>query len=226
MAQTRIIGGGVQVPGVELGVDPTFASARVSQRPLEFAQAGQVLGHYRATASTAAIAPAASSALFNFRWGDASRFCILQRLSVSVTVITAVTAQRTDPIFGIVQRAYTANETTNVTAVTVSGNTGKARTNMGSSLVSQIGVASAAAGISGGTKTGDGTGFSSAALTGLGALGTGLLTTELIVADPSTFHPIVFGPNEGFILTWGATALATGTVTVNVSLGWAEAVLY
>jgi hypothetical protein len=230
MAQTKIIGGGVVTPGVELGIDPTFNALRASLRPLDYAMAGQILGHYRVAATTAAIAPAANAVLANFRWGDLSRYAVIQRASIAISVVTAVTAQRTDPITLTVQRGYTANETTNITTVTPTQNTGKARVNMGSSLVSQIGVASLAAGISGGVRTADVQAESALAVVGSGAgltvIGSGQPMDDLIRYDQITMHPLTLSANEGFLVQWGPTALATGTVEITVVLAWSEVVTF
>lgn len=224
--QTKIIGGGLIVPGVEWGIDPTFQAGRVSIRPYDYAMAGQTLGHYRVIGQTAAIAPAANSILFNMRWAQPQFFAVLMRLSASITVVTAVTAQRTDPLVATIQRAYTASETTNITAVTPAGNTGKARQNMGSSLMTQVAVASAAAGISGGTRTPDGAPFTALQVAGLGAIGSGLLTDDLIRYDVIGAHPETLSNNEGLTVAWGPTALATGTVIVTFIATWAEVVAF
>lgn len=226
MAQTKIIGGGTVVPGVELGVDPTFQAGRMSIRPLDYQLGGQILGHYRLSAISAAALWATNAVLFNFRWSDPSRYAVIMRLSASVTTVTAVTAQRVDPLVATVQRAYTANETTNVTALTPTANTGKARVNMGSSLVAQVGIASAAAGISGGTRTADAQSVSSLALPGLGALGTAVAQDDFIRYDQLGMHPLVLSANEGFTVSWGTTALATGTVEVAIMMAWAEVVTF
>jgi len=224
--QTKIIGGGILTPGVEWGVDPAFQAGRVSLRALDHTLAGQVLGHYRVGGSTTAAAPAANSILATFRWADPSRICVMGRISINITVATAVTAQRTDPVFAIVQRAYTASETTSITAITPSANSGKARVNMGSSLVTQIAVASAAAGITGGTKTGDASPVGSVGVNGLGAIGSGVTSMDILSGDPSVLHPVTFGVNEGILLQWGGTALATGTVVIAVTFSWAELVAF
>jgi hypothetical protein len=151
---------------------------------------------------------------------------VLMRLSASITVVTAVTAQRTDPLVATIQRSYTVSETTNATSILPTGNTGKARVNMGSSLVTQLAVSSAAAGISGGTKTADGSPFSSLQVTGLVGLGTGLLTDDVMRYDILGAHPITLSTNEGLTVAWGPTALATGTVTCTFNLTWAEVVVF
>lgn len=226
--QTKIIGGGTVVPGVEWGVDPTFQAARVSIRPYDYALGGQILGHYRVAGSTTAALPAANSILFSMRWADPSRFLVLQRLSAGLTFATSVTAQRLDPLVMTVQRSYTVSETTNVTALTPAGNTGKARVNMGSSLVTQIAIASAAAGISGGTRTADAVAVSNLTFNPTyGATNSGgAPTDDLIRYDQLGMHPLVLSANEGFTVAWGPTALATGTATVNFIMSWAEVVTF
>lgn len=222
--QTKIIGGGTVVPGPEMGVDPTFNAARFSIRPLDYGLGGQVLGHYRVSGTTTAAAPAASSILMSFRWGDASRFAVIQRVSLGITVASAITAQVTTPITMTVQRSYTASETTNVSALTPS----RARANMAaSSLVTQVAVASAAAGISGGTRTADASPIVSLPVIGsnLVAADGGQLMDDLIRHDQLMLHPLTLSPNEGFTIAWGAV-LSTGTVTVSFNLAWAEVVTF
>jgi hypothetical protein len=226
MAQTKVIGGGTVVPGVELGIDPTFQAARMSIRPYDYQLGGQILGHYRVAATTAAILPSANAVLFNFRWADPSRFAVIMRLSAAVSVVTAVTPQRTDPLLSTVQRIYTVSETTNATSVLPTQNTGKARVNMGTTLATQIAVTSAAAGLTGGTKTADAQAFGALALTNLGAIGTGVLQDDFVRFDELGMHPLVLSANEGITVSWGATALATGTVEVTVMCSWAEVVTF
>jgi len=221
--QTKLIGGGTVVPGVEWGVDPTFQAGRVSIRPYDYALAGQILGHYRVSGTTAAILPSANAVLWSMRWSDAARYFVLMRVSVGISIVTAVTAQRIDPLLLNVQRAYTVSETTNATSILPTGSTGKARVNMGSSLVAQMAVASAASGISGGTRTADGQPCSSLALVlNPVAIGGGQLTDDLIRYDQLGAHPLVLSANEGLTIAWGATALATGTLEANVIATWAE----
>src|SRR5712691_7553368 len=100
--QVKIVGGGIVSPGVEMAVDPTFLAARVAIKPAEYAQNGQILGHYRQAASTAAILAGANAVLFSLRWADPSRYFVLMRLSASVTTVAAITAQRTDPLVATV----------------------------------------------------------------------------------------------------------------------------
>lgn len=221
-----------QNPGIVAEVDPTFRALRTSLRPLEYQSIqGKLLGHYAAFGQTAAIAPAANAVLGLIRWTDPTNFLAAFRIWTCVTVVTAVTAQRTDPLVVTTTRGYTVAETTNATQLAIAGNSQKMRTNMGSSLVpgnpvaNNLCVASAAAGMTGGTKTNDQNPFGSAAFgagPALAALGTGLGNTDLYKVDKPYQHPEILTQQEGILLLWGPTALATGTVTVGWGIEWGE----
>lgn len=226
-ASTKIVGGNPAAifPATEQIVDGAFGAARVSARPLDHTSPYVVLGHYRWTGSTSAILAGANAILFSMRWSDAARLLVLERLSASVTVVTAVTGQRTDPLVATIQRSYTANETTLISTAAVPS---RARATMNaSSLVAQIGAATGAAGISGGTRTADAVPFSTIPLQNVLGLGTGTSADDFIRYDnPVLSYPIVLGVNEGITVAWGATALATGTVEVNFAATWAEVVQF
>lgn len=211
-------------PGISAEVDPTFAAARVSIRPLEYATrfGGRILGHYRAFAQTAAIAPSASGIMGAWRYTDTSSVAVITRIYTTVTVATAVTAQRLDPIVAVIARGYTVRDLTNATVVVLTGNNAKTRTSMGTTLAANMDVASTAAGMTGGTKTQDTNPIGAAALPGLAALGTALATTDLYKWDQLGGHPVVLAANEGINLLWGATSTGTGTVTVGFGIEWAE----
>lgn len=198
-------------------------------------------GHYRAYATTSAIAPAANAVLANVRWvatptvtttqppTTGPQVMVILRVAVQVAVVTAVTAQRIDPLVGIVQRAYTASETTNATAVTLTTNNAKMNTKFPTPTVTQFAVANLAAGITGGTSTADANPFGIAAINGttLVGIGTGSNVIDLYRHDVAQGeYPLVHATNEGFKVQWGATALATGTVEVTVGVEWMESYQY
>ena len=216
---------------------------RVVLSPFNGSQRGVVNGHYRAYGTTSAIAPNANAVLAAVRWvaaaatnapeypNQAPLVMVPLRISVQTTVVTAVTAQRNDAIAAFVQRSYTVSETTNVSAFTLSGNNAKMATGFGTSqfnTAGQMAVTSNAAGCTGGTKTGDTQPFGVAGFpAALGAIGTGTGTLDLYRADIiHGMHPLTLATNEGFTVQWGATALASGTVTVTVGVEWMEVVVY
>jgi len=229
----KIVGGQTSiVSGVEQAVDPLYGAARTVNRPLDYTwPQGITLGHYRAVGFTSAIAPAANSNLAAFRWADASRLAVLLRISASVAVVTAVTAQRVDPLAAFIARAYTARDLTNATSVAFTANKSQAmRSSMGPSIVANIDVSNLAAGLTGGTKIVDTNPIGHMGLSGASAivgLGTGALKADLYKAETTNGeHPIVLALNEGVLVQWGATALGTGTAVVTVEFVWAELAVF
>ena len=226
----------VQNPGISLEVDRKFLAARVALRPLDYTAIGKNLGHYKAFGQTTAAVQNAASILGALRWPDTDKLCVITRVYACITVVTAVTAQRTDPLLAYITRGYTVNDATAATALTITGNNGKMRSEMGSSLLNQgntptfnLAVTSAAAGMSGGTGTDDSNPFGAAAFgagPALAALGTGLAVTELYRHDRLSDHPPVLIGNEGIRVRWGTTTLATGTIVCGIGFEWAEVVVY
>lgn len=222
--------GNVLIPAAPAVVEPTFGALRVTQRPTEYSYAGFTGGHYRAIGLTAAAAFAANAILGAFRFAPTnnSPLAIVTRITAHLYVVTAVTAQRMDPLVATVQRSYTAADSTNATAISVAANGGKMKSSMGSAMAS-FGVASAAAGASGGTKTPDAAPFafsptsSSVAMAGLG---TGTVPWDMFNAIDNGQHPLTLSPNEGFTVALGATAIATGTVVAAISVEWIEALTF
>ena len=231
MAQTKLIGSSNQgsIAPAEMAIDPMFLAARVALRPLDYSGAGRVLGHYRAAGFTAAGLFTAGVNLANLRFADNASFCVPLRIRASLAVAAIVTGQRLDPLGLFVARGYSAQETTNLTALVLTGSNAKMRTApMGTTNVT-LGVANAAAGLTGGTRAIDSNPIGIAGLSGAAAiagLGTGLPITELYSAVAAGGHPLVLGVNEGLLLQWGATALATGTVVVGWEVEWAEVVVF
>lgn len=214
--------------GVSAETDSTFLALRTSIRPLEYQGTKanpRLLGHYRAFAQSSALAPAANSALGAFRYGDPNSLAVITRIYALLSVVTAVTAQRTDPLIATIARAYTVRDLTNATPVVLTGNNAKVRTSMGPTTVGINGnmdVSNLAAGLTGGTKTLDVNAIGAADLANLAAIGSGSLSVDLYKWDQLGQHPLVLAAFEGIILSWGPTALATGTVTVGFGVDWAE----
>jgi len=220
------------VPGTESAIDPLYGATRVVTRPFDYTwPQGITLGHYSVVGNTVAGLLGANAVLAAFRWTDASRLAVPLRISVAVVGVTAVaTAQRIDPITATIARNYTARDATLATAIAFTAAKSQAmRSNMGQSILGATGnfdVCSGVAGLSGGTKTLDTNPFGMAAV----VLGPGLTTlpqaspqTDLYKAEAGNGeHPLVLAQNEGFIVSWGATALATGSVYVAIMIKWAE----
>lgn len=182
----------------------------------------RIYGHYRSVYESVPIAPAANAVLLSARWADPKKLCILERLAMGVSVASAVTPQRVDPVGATVQRQYTAPETTGLTSFLPTGLSGRAHVNFAAPQLNQLAVASIAAGISGGTRVADAFSHAVVALPNLAAIGSGELMADFFEYGTTETFPLVLSANEGLIVSWGATALGTGTVTFTFSVEWAE----
>lgn len=207
----------VKSPGISAEVDPAFLALRVSTRPLEHGAGG----HFRVYGLATAVKPGASAVCAAFRWTDTTKIAVIYRVNVVLSVVAAVTPQETDPMMLYVTRAYTARDATGALSILPTGQSGKMRSAMGSTLAANIDVTNLAAGLSGGIGTKDANPIGAVAVNGLGAAGTAVQGDLFALSTPAT-HPIVLGPNEGLVVQWGATAVVTGTVQAMVGFEWAE----
>ena len=212
--------------GVVAEVDGTsYRALRVSSRPIDTG----ALGHYRLgmTTGTIAAALAANGELFQFRWTDATRLCIIQDITISAGANVAATAAALVDLECTVARSFTAAGTGGTTA-TLTGNNNKDRTSMGTTLLGEARIASTAA-LGAGTKTLDAQPIDNVFI----GIGTGAITTSatlqlipkthLLEIGSEGEHPIVLAQNEGFVIKNGATAFPAGmTWGLSVTVTWAE----
>jgi hypothetical protein len=209
--------------GTVAEVDGTsYRAMRVTTRPID---AG-AFGHYRlATTVALVVTQAANGTLFSFRWGDATRLCVLQYIRLQCLQTAAATATIMPSFEVVTARSFTASDSAG-TAVTLTGNSLKKRTSMGTSLVTDIRKSAVAAGCTVGTRTLD----SEAILQ---------LPTQQTITTPNATnyvadidfdgpnHPIVFAQNEGFIVRGPSVVFgAAGTANLVVDVGWAEVASY
>jgi hypothetical protein len=207
-------------------VDPTQQALRATARPFEYNTVNGVTlagGHYAAGGLSTAVAPNGGVIMGNFRFTDSSRVAVILRAWANVTVATAVTAQRNDPLLLKIARSYTVDDSTNGTALTLTGNNAKRRSNM-ATCIATMRMGANAAGMTGGTSTVDSNAVGQAMFNqALIAVGSGMVTTDLYKWDKTGGdYPIVLSANEGLQLLWGTTTLATGTVVVGFGVEWAE----
>lgn len=185
----------------------TYRALKVQQMPLDYGS----LGSYRFShlSGTMAAGLAAAANIFSFRWADATRLCVVHRLvldglSGSATAFAAGFGS----VRAFVARSFTASDSAG-TALTLTGNNGKLRTSMGTTLVTDI-RASATAALTAGTRTLDTQPFGQLSL----AFGTAASVqyagqTPLLGEDVGPTPPLVLLQNEGFVVQ--ATVPATGT---------------
>jgi hypothetical protein len=216
---------------VSAEVEPTFSALRAVVRPLDYQQFGtggvqRTLGHYRVAPIVGAQIWAANAILAAFRYADPSSFAVILRLYVIATQVTVVTtAAALAPLVCTRVTGYTAAETTSATSVSLA-NTNKMRSSM-ASCNATMQLATAAAGLTGGTRTNDSNPFGAVPIGSSVSTypASGSSATPLIEAY-ATFnllnHPLVLAANEGFLVSWGSIAQAVGTNSVAVGVDWAE----
>lgn len=216
--------------GTVAEVDGTsYRALRVANRPLD---AGS-LGHYRVSMATGTIAAAlaANAELFQFRWTDATRLCVVHKILISAGANVAATAAGLVTLEAAIARSWSAAGTGG-TAATLTGNNQKTRTSMGTTLLGEARCATTAA-LGAGTKTLDTQGIGNLTF----GIGTGAITvaadlslfpkTDLLEMDANEPHPVVLAQNEGFVIRNGATAWpAAMTWGLGVSIVWAEVAAY
>lgn len=216
--------------GVVAEVDgTTFRAQRVVIRPLDYG----TLGYYRISQATGTIAAAlaANGELYQFRWTDATRLCAVMKVVISAGANVAASAAGLVDLGIAVARSFTVAGTGG-TAATITGNNGKLRTSMGTTLLGESRVATTAA-LGAGTKTLDTQGIGNVFI----GIGTGAITAAsrlqlvdrvaLFDADGEGQHPLILAQNEGFVVKNGATAWpAAMTWGMSVTVVWAELTAY
>lgn len=210
--------------GTVADVDGTnYRALRATLRPMDYG----ALGSYRLSllSGTMAAGLAANSEVFQFRWSDASRFCVVTSvlwdgLSGSATAFTAGFGK----VDMMIARSWTADGSGG-SAATISGNNQKMRTGpMGASLLGAARISSTAA-LTAGTKSLD----TQAIAQYSAAIGTATSTQwmpqfDLFHVDPGGESPLILSQNEGFVVR--ATVPATGTWQFGVTVCWTELTAY
>jgi hypothetical protein len=215
--------------GVIAEVDgTTFRAVRFVAKPPDHG----ALGAYRWGGFTGIIpaALAANSEIFQFRWTDASKLCIVRRIRISAAVTTTFFAAGVPVQIDLVKATSWSAQGTGGTGVTPSA-TLKRRTSMGSTLVASgdMRIATTAA-LGAGTKTLEANSLAALAAAGpiTASLNGSIIApwTELYAADVAAGdHPLVLVTNEGLVIRSVAVP-ATGTWTAAIDIDWSEHVAY
>ena len=210
--------------GTVAEVDSTFRAIRMAPRPIEHG----ALGHYRlATTVPLVVTQAANGTLFSFRWGDATRLCVIQKLRLGILQTAAATATLFERYQVFIARGFSLSDSVG-TAIVMTGNNMKKRTNMGSTLVTDIRKSAVAAGLTVGTRVLD-------ADPVLELEHAHMITTaninvvekQLDTDAGDGVHPWVLAQNEGLIVRGPTTVFgAAGTADLLVELAWAEVAAY
>lgn len=213
--------------GSLLGVGLEASSpAHVTQKPIPYG----VLGHYRLSVRfILANAQAANSRLFELR-NTAANLIIPTRLNIKWVQTGAHTAAILDSLDCFKATGFTAVDTTNtVTPVPSVKRTSGMAAAPGGAALRHVTVAGAAAGMTGGTLTKDGSSFFSLPQWLLAALPTAGTVIPLIgdaLDDVNGTHPFIFAQNEGFIIENRVVLGAAAASEVIVDLSYAEVALF
>lgn len=210
-------------------VDGTlFRAQRVTARPMDHGS----LGSYSYGGFTGILPAAlgANSEIFQFRWADATRLCIINEIKISATVSTTFFAVGVPVQIDLVKSTGWTVAGTGGTAITPAALL-KKRTSMGSSLMAagDARIATTAA-LGAGTKALEGSAM--AAIAAAGPI-TASLLGEIIAPGTILFraeagdgqHPLVFAQNEGFSIRSVAVP-GTGTWTAAIQVDWTEVAAY
>jgi len=209
--------------GTVAEVDGTnYRAVRATLRPIDYGS----FGSYRMAqlSGTMAAGLAANSEIFQFRWADATRLCIVTSvifdgLSGSSTAFTAGLGK----VDMLVARSWTADGSGG-TAATITGNNAKQRSSMGTTLLGASRIASTAA-LTAGTKTLDTQAIGQYSTTfGTVANVQAIPQCDLFHIDPGGESPLILAQNEGFVVR--ATVPATGTWQFGVTVCWTEVTAY
>lgn len=212
--------------GVIPEVESTFRAQRSISRPLEYG----TLGHYSYGGFTGILPAglAAVSEVFQFRWTDATRFCVVRSVTLDASVSTTFFTAGVPVQMDLVKASAWTVQGTGGTGVTPAALL-KRRSTMGSTLVASgdMRIASTAA-LGAGTKTLETEAISTILAAGPTASpGTIFLPdTRLLNADvASGEHPLVLQANEGFVIR-SVNVPATGTWQCAIRIVWSEISAY
>lgn len=205
-----------------------FGAVKTENKPIDM----QGLGAYSYGGLTGILpaALAANSEVFQFRWADATRFCVIRKIGISASVSTTFFAAGVPVQIDLIKSTGWTVAGTGGTAVTPAALL-KKRTSMPSTLVAagDIRIATTAA-LGAGTKTLET--YSMAA-----AVAAGPITASLngLIIPPGTIlwqaeiadgeHPLVLSQNEGISIRSVAVP-ATGTWQMSVDVHWSECASY
>ena len=198
-----------------------FRALRTTLRPADHGS----LGHYSYGGFTGILpaALAANSEIFQFRWTDATRLCVINEIRFSACVTTTFFVAGVPVQLDMIKSTAWSAAGSGGTAVSPAALL-KKRTSMGSSLVASgdIRIATTAA-LGAGTKTLEGASLAALAAFGpTAAPGTIIAPgTPLWTNLPGEEHPLVLAQNEGFSIRSVAVP-GTGTWQAAVQIDWAE----
>lgn len=213
--------------GVVAEIESNTRAQRVTPRPIDVGALGSYrVSEFSGLMATIAAKTATAGHIFAWRWGDATNFALLRYLKVRYVVVTGFTAAQELGFDVVIARSYTASHTGG-TAITLTTNSMKKRTSMGTTLLTSARIATAAA-LTAGTHTLDAQPMLISGVKTLAAAATvqdASLEETLDLSDGFDY-PYVFARDEGFIVRNNILMGAAGTVRLHVQVAWHEVTSY
>jgi hypothetical protein len=203
-------------------VDGTsFRAVRMVKRPMDYG----ALGSYAVSARTGVMAAglAANAEIFQLRWTDATRLCVITSVHCSGGGSIVAFAAGVTVMEVLAARSW-VTVGSGGTAITLATNNQKLRSAMGTSLVNDMRVASTAI-LGLGAKTLDAQPLGSIVSSVTATAGAPLWpSAHLYEINENDGHPIILAANEGIVVR--ATVPATGTWTASIDVTWMEMAAY
>lgn len=203
-------------------VDGTsFRAMRMVKRPMDYG----ALGSYAVSARTGVMAAglAANAEIFQLRWTDPTRLCVITSVHCSGGGSIAAFAAGVTVMEVLAARSW-VTVGSGGTAITLTTNNQKLRSAMGTSLVNDMRVASTAI-LGLGAKTLDAQPLGSIVSSVTAVAGAPLWpAAHLYEINENDGQPIILAANEGIVVR--ATVPATGTWTASIDVTWMEMAAY
>ncbi len=181
------------------------------------------LGHYRLSTTVAlVVTQAANGTLFSFRWTSTDRLCYPMYIRLGLLQTAAATATIFPRYQVFVARSFTVADSVG-TAITLTGNNMKKRTNMSATRVADIRKSAVAAGLTEGTRTLDAEPILELPTNSTITTPNPILYSRELDFTNRAEMPVVLAANEGLIVRGPTTVFgAAGTADLVVDMAWAE----
>lgn len=202
-----------QLQSAEMAIDPAFLAGRVALYPLDYAWAGQVLGHYRYLDKTSGSTWNAGDALSAMRWPAPDAYFVLLKIRIGTWCSLAFPGSVINPAVVKHVRNWPSNPDAQIS------DQGKDDSRMGNSKAC-FGTPFSING------TADANPFGRSGAITATVLGNGTPMQEMFSATANGGHPMVYEANEGYAIMFGERNLGGGGIAFAMEHEWAEVALY
>lgn len=193
---------------------------------LDVKRYGRVGSHFTQARRFLMNTSQAAGALWEFRWGNASAICLVNRVTLKALQIANATAEELR--FNLkIARTFTATDDTNTASILRSGDMQKLNGRKADSLLSAFRESGSATAAAGGTKTLDTDSIAQGSFVSIATASTTLSGGGYeVVFDfaPGAYseEPLRLETNEGWVISLEATKGATQGVVLVMETCWSE----